>query len=100
MAQFTMALLLEVGIKGQDACRGCQTGPVVGQSDFCFWNGPLMELNGKTMGIIGFGAISRSVAKPEAFGMEVLACRRTPDRISGKRACPWASLEEIYQRDQ
>ena len=44
--------------------------------DFCFWKAPLSELAGKTIGIIGFGAIGQKVAKiAEAFDMNVLAWR-------------------------
>ncbi len=99
VAQFTMALLLEVVSKVGMHAEAVKQGQWSASPDFCFWNGPLMELNGKTMGIIGFGAIGRSVAKKaEAFGMEVLACRRTPDKFPESGHCHWASLEEIYQR--
>ncbi len=42
--------------------------------DFCYWDYPMIELDGKTMGIIGFGRIGRSTAKvAEGFGMKILA---------------------------
>lgn len=42
--------------------------------DFCYWDYPLIELDGKTMGIVGFGRIGRSTAKiAKGFGMKVLA---------------------------
>ncbi|NBP89097.1 MAG: D-2-hydroxyacid dehydrogenase, partial [Planctomycetia bacterium] len=46
--------------------------------DFCFWRGDLVELAGRTLGIVGYGAIGRAVAAiGRAFGMRVLANRRS-----------------------
>ena len=43
--------------------------------DFCYWKKPLIELCGKTLGILGYGKIGRQTAKiAEAFGMNVIAC--------------------------
>jgi glycerate dehydrogenase len=43
-------------------------------SDFCYWDYPLIELNGLTMGIVGFGRIGRATAAvAHAFGMKILA---------------------------
>lgn len=47
--------------------------------DFCYWNSPLMELSGKTLGIFGYGSIGKKVSEiGKAFGMKVIACSRTP----------------------
>lgn len=99
VAQFTMALLLEITSKVGMHAEAVKNGQWSACKDFCFWNAPLMELNGKTMGIIGFGAIGQSVAKKaEAFGMEVLAYRRTPDKSLENEHCHMASLEEIFEK--
>lgn len=46
--------------------------------DWCFWDRPLVELSGRTMGVIGLGQIGRAVARlASAFGMTVLAATRT-----------------------
>ncbi|MHC4177441.1 MAG: D-2-hydroxyacid dehydrogenase [Planctomycetota bacterium] len=43
--------------------------------DFCYWDYPLVELAGQTLGIVGFGRIGRATARLAlAFGMKVLAC--------------------------
>ena len=56
--------------------------------DFCYWLSPLFELEGKTLGIIGFGSIGSRVAKiAESFGMRILVCSRTKkDLITFKNA--------------
>ena len=78
VAQFTFALLLElcnrVGVHDTSVHNGDWTSC----PDFCYWKSPQMELAGKTMGIIGYGAIGRAVAKiAEAFGMRILVYSRT-----------------------
>lgn len=78
VAQFTFALLLElcnrVGHHG-DAVHG---GAWSQCPDFCFWDTPQVELAGKTMGIIGFGRIGRTVGRIAlAMGMRVLAYNRS-----------------------
>ena len=51
--------------------------------DFCYWNFPLIELKGKTLGIVGFGKIGREVAKlGSAFGMKIIYTRRRKGRTS------------------
>ena len=74
VAQFVFALLLEichhVGHHSQAVFEGRWTT----NQDWCFWDYPLIELAGKTMGIIGFGRIGRATARiARAFGMEVVA---------------------------
>ena len=74
VAQYTMALLLElchhVGAHNDSVHRGDWSR----SKDFCYWNYPLTELSGKTMGIIGYGRIGQAVAlRAKAFGMNILA---------------------------
>lgn len=99
VAQFTMALLLEITSRVGMHSEAVKQGQWSACPDFCFWNAPLMELAGKTMGIIGYGAIGQSVArKAEAFGMEVLAYRRTPDRSMETEHCHMVSMDEIFEK--
>lgn len=74
VAQFTMALLLELCHHVGAHSDAVKAGAWSRCLDFCFWNYPLMELAGKKMGIVGFGRIGQAVARlAAAFGMEVLA---------------------------
>lgn len=78
VAQFTFALLLELCHRVGLHTDSVHAGEWSACPDFCYWKTPQMELAGKTMGIIGFGAIGQAVAKiARAFGMKVLAYSRT-----------------------
>ena len=75
VAQFVMALLLELCHHVGDHSRSVKAGDWSRCPDFCYWNSPLIELAGKTFGVIGYGRIGRAAARlAAAFGMEVLAC--------------------------
>ena len=99
VAQFTMALLLEMTSRVGIHDQAVKAGQWSRCKDFCFWNKPLMELKGKTMGIIGFGAIGQAVARlAGAFGMNVLAYRRHPDPALDTETCRQTSLDEVYAK--
>ena len=75
VAQFAMALLLELCHHVADHSRSVKAGDWSRCPDFCYWNTPLIELAGKTFGVIGYGHIGQATARlAAAFGMEVLAC--------------------------
>lgn len=77
VAQHVMAMLLEICNQVGHHSRAVHEGRWNKAKDFCFWDYPLMELAGKTMGIVGYGRIGQETAKlASAFGMNVLACRR------------------------
>lgn len=76
VAQMTIALLLEMCLHVGEHSRLVREGEWTKSPDFCFWRYPLVELAGKTMGIIGLGSIGRAVAKiASALGMRVIAYR-------------------------
>ena len=79
VAQMVFALLLEVCQHVGDHSRAVHAGRWTASKDFCFWDSPLIELAGKTMGIVGYGRIGKKVAEiARCFGMKVVAWTRTP----------------------
>ena len=88
VAQLVFALILEhtnaVAIHSQSVHNGEWSAC----KDFCYWKTPLTELDGKTMGIIGFGKIGKAVAKiASAFGMKVLASTNHPAPFENVEFC-------------
>ena len=74
VAQFVFALLLEICHHVDEHGKAVKAGRWSASKDFCFWDFPLIELVGKTMGIVGLGRIGQATAKiAQAFGMKVLA---------------------------
>lgn len=98
VAQFVFALLLELchNVKlHSDAVRG---GEWSQSPDWSFWKTPLMELSGKTMGIVGFGRIGRQTGRiADALGMRVLACDTYQADAPLYTGFRWASLEELLR---
>jgi len=74
VAQMTFALLLELAQHVSHHAATVREGRWTASPDFCYWDFPLIELDGLVMGIVGFGRIGRAVAElARAFGMNVLA---------------------------
>ncbi len=97
VAQFTMALLLEMCHNVGAHNIAVQNGDWVRSQDFCFWNSPLIELEGKTLGIIGFGQIGQAVAKvAQAFGLRVLINSRTKRPEFESETCQFVELDELF----
>ncbi len=96
VVQHTFALLLELCTNTALHSNSVMAGNWNNSKDFCYWETPLMELSGKTMGIIGFGQIGKEVAKVAVcFGMNVLACSAHQRESSGIDGVSIASLDEI-----
>ena len=93
VAQFTMALLLEICHHVGRHSDAVHAGKWSACPDFAFWDYPLIELAGKTIGIIGYGRIGQATAKAaQALGMNVIAYNRHG------QGDPYVPLEELYAR--
>jgi glycerate dehydrogenase len=98
VGQFAIALLLEICHHIGHHDKAVKEGRWEKSADWCFWDYPLMELAGKTMGIIGFGRIGKTTGRiAGAMGMEVIANDEAPDEEGGKIAA-YVSREELYER--
>ena len=98
VAQFTFALLLEitshVGLHNQLVHDGRWSS----NPDFTFWAKPLTELQGKTLGLIGFGSIAKKVAEiGHAFSMNIIFYNHRP-KTDLPNYVKQVSLEELYQQ--
>ncbi|MHB8061360.1 MAG: D-2-hydroxyacid dehydrogenase [Ruminiclostridium sp.] len=99
VTQFTFALLLEICHHVWDHSEAVKKGDWTKCPDFCFWNYPLIELAGKTMGIIGFGRIGRSVAAvAQAMGMKVMAFDSYKDVSAENENIRYVELEELLAK--
>jgi glycerate dehydrogenase len=97
VAQMIFALLLEIchHVGAHDAA--VKSGEWTNKTDFCFWNYPLIELAGKTMGIIGYGRIGQTTGViAQAFGMKVPAYNRHPDKSLESETLKFVELEELF----
>jgi glycerate dehydrogenase len=96
VAQHTFALILELTINAKLHGDAVRAGEWSASQDWCFWKSPLSELEGKSLGIVGFGRIGRRVAEVgNAFGMKIIAhdsVQSNPPAYDGFR---WATLEEL-----
>ena len=93
VAQLVFALLLEICHNVGHHSQAVHAGRWSANADFCFWDTPLIELAGKTMGIVGYGRIGHKVAEiARCFGMNVIAWTRTP------RDPECVSLDELLSR--
>lgn len=98
VSQFSIALLLELchHIGHHDA--SVHAGKWAQSADWCYWDYPLVELAGKTIGIIGFGRIGQAEGRvARALGMHVIAHDIYPND-SGRAIGDYVSLDELYAR--
>jgi len=97
VAQHTLALLLELTQHVGHHARTVRDGRWTNSPDFCYWDYPLAELDGLTMGVVGFGRIGRTVAElATAFGMKVLAASSTARRAPS--GVPFVDLETLFRQ--
>lgn len=99
VAQLVFALILEFCHHVGEHNRAVQEGAWTNSPDFAFWNYPLVELVGKTLGIIGFGAIGQTSAKiAAAFGMNIMVYSRTRKPELETDRIKFAELDEVLAK--
>ncbi len=98
VAQHTFALLLELCNRAGHHAQTVREGRWASCPDYCYADFPLVELDGLTMGIVGFGRIGRATAElARAFGMKVIAFARTPPR-DAPAGVEFADMETLFRR--
>lgn len=97
VAQFTFALMLECCHHVGHHSDAVKQGRWTNSKDFCFWDYPLTELKGKTLGLVGYGRIGRTVGTiANAFGMHVIVYDKIMSLDS--EIAEYADLAELYSR--
>lgn len=96
VVQLCFALLLELTHHVQRHSDAVMSGRWTSCPDFSFWDFPLVELHGKTMGVIGFGSIGQQIADvATAFGMQVIGSSRTRSDQGHRKNFRWAEVSEL-----
>lgn len=97
VSQFAIALLLEMCHHVGEHSEAVKNGEWTNNEDWTFWKHPLIELAGKTMGIIGFGRIGQGTGRiAQALGMKVLAydAHKRPELVTD--TCRYVELDELF----
>ena len=98
VGQYAIALLLEICHHIGHHSDTVRAGKWAGSIDWCYWDYPLIELDGKTAGIIGFGRIGQTTGRiARALGMEVLACDPRPSD-AGRAIGTYVDLDTLLER--
>lgn len=98
VVQMTFALLLELCQHVQKHSDVVMEGKWTKSADWCFWDFPLVELAGKTIGIVGFGTIGEQVADvATAFGMNVVGNSRRRTDQSHRKNFRWEDIDVLLK---
>jgi glycerate dehydrogenase len=99
VAQFTWALILELCHRVGKHADSVAAGDWSNSPDFAYWLTPQLELDGKLLGLVGYGRIARQVAAiGRAFGMRILASGRAGRPAPAGEHVEWLSTEEVFSR--
>lgn len=99
VAQITFSYILQFANATAVHSDSVHKGEWESNPDFCYWKTPLWELDGKTLGIIGFGKIGQAVADiAEGFRMNVLAVSGHETDQSARKNFSWTTLNDLLER--
>lgn len=97
VAQFATALMLELCHRVGRHADSVKAGDWSRGNDFCYWLNPLIELDGKTLGIVGFGRIGQAFGRiAQSLGMKILAVDDYPDRRLESDTLRYTTLDDLY----
>ena len=97
VAQMVFAHILNITQRVGHYAHEIRNGAWSGQTDFCYWNTPLQELDGKKLGLVGFGNTGQATARIAlSFGMEVYVytSKEASQLPAGVRKC--GSVDELF----
>jgi len=99
VAQHTMALILALATRLLDYDRDVRAGRWAKSDMFCLMDHPIMELEGRTLGIVGYGDLGQGVAeRAEAFGMKVLLGARPGQEAGTVGGHPRIPLDDLLRQ--
>jgi glycerate dehydrogenase len=97
VCQMVFALLLEMTQQVGHHAHMVRTGAWSANPDFSFFDRPLLELTGKTFGLVGFGQIGRQVAQvAAAFGMQVQVSTANPDHYKEEKRYKFIDVDTLF----
>ena len=98
VSQFSIALLLEICHHIGHHDKTVHEGKWAENIDWCYWDYPLIELEGKTMGIIGFGRTGQAEGRiAKALGMNIIAYDLYPNE-SGRTIADYVTQDELFAK--
>lgn len=98
VSQYSIALLLEICHHIGHHSESVHAGNWAKNIDWCYWDYPLIELEGKTIGIVGFGRIGQSEGRiAKALGMNVIAYDIF-ESDSGREIGEYVSMDALFAR--
>ena len=99
VGQFAIAMLLEICHHVAHHSDAVHQGRWTNNADWCFWDYPLIELDDKTMGIIGYGRIGQATGRiAQALGMKILAYDAYKNTALESESMRYVELDELYAK--
>ncbi|WP_411682342.1 D-2-hydroxyacid dehydrogenase [Clostridium thailandense] len=99
VSQMAIALLLEICHHVGQHSESVKRGEWSNNADWCYWNYPLIELTGKTMGIMGYGRIGQSTGRiAQALGMNVLAYDQNRNQSLESDTMKYVEFDELIAK--